>query len=179
MIKKRIQDAFNKQIGEEMYSSYLYLSMAAYFDAMNLAGFSNWMRLQAQEEMFHAMRFYHHIIERGGKVELGHLEGPKLTWDSPLNAFEDALAHEEHITACIHKLMDLSVEEKDYPSRSLLQWFVDEQIEEEANATQIVEKLTMIGTAKHLTLMLDSELKTRVAGVNPYDAQAVATGAAK
>lgn len=169
MIKKKMQDAFNKQIGEEMYSSYLYLSMAAYFDSINLTGFAHWMRMQAQEEMFHAMKFYHHIVERGGKVELGHIEEPKKSWESPLTVFEDSLAHEEHITGCIHKLMDLCLEEKDYASRTMLTWFVDEQVEEEATFSERLEKLSMIGDQKHLLLMLDGEMKSRQPGLNPWN----------
>ena len=161
MINKKMQDAFNKQINEEMYSSYLYLSMAAYFEALSFPGFAQWMKAQSQEEWFHAMKFYNHIVERGGKVELFAINEPKKKWESPLNAFEDSLNHEKHISGCIDKLMDLSIEEKDYASRSLLTWFVDEQVEEEASVGEVVDKLKLIGEHDHLLLMLDKELGQR------------------
>jgi ferritin len=161
MISKQMQEALNKQINEEMYSSYLYLSMAAYFDAMSFPGFAQWMKAQSQEEWFHAMKFYGHIVERGGEVELFAINEPKKKWESPLNAFQDSLNHEKHISGCINKLMDLSIEEKDYASRSLLTWFVDEQVEEEASVGEVVDKLKLIGEHDHLLLMLDRELAQR------------------
>jgi len=168
MIKKKIEEAFNNQINEEMYSSYLYLSMAAYFDSVNLPGFSQWMRWQAQEEMFHAMKFYYNIVERGGTVELAAINAPKKKWDSALQVYSEALEHEYHITSCIHKLMDLAVEEKDYASINMLNWFVNEQVEEEESFTEVVEKLKMIGEHKHLLLMQDKEMGQRQPGLNPY-----------
>jgi ferritin len=168
MISQKMQDAFNKQINEEMYSSYLYLSMAAYFEAITLSGFAHWMRTQAQEEMFHAMKFFNHIVERGGEVELTTIKEPKKKWNSPLNVFEDALQHEQYITGCIHKLMDLAIEQKDYAGQNLLKWFVDEQVEEEDNATDILEKLKRIGSNDALLLMQDLEMVKRSPGVNPY-----------
>lgn len=168
MISKKMQDDFNKQINEEMYSSYLYLSMAAYFEAINLPGFSHWMRLQAQEEMFHAMKLFNHIVERGGEVELMAIKEPKGKWDSPLNVFEDTLQHEQYITGCIHKLMDAAIEAKDYAGQNVLKWFVDEQVEEEDNATDILEKLKRIGSNDALLLMQDLEMAKRAVGVNPY-----------
>ncbi len=168
MIKKKMQDALNKQIGEEVYSSYLYLSMAAYFESINLKGFAHWLKCHVQEELFHSMKFFNHIIERGGKVELPHIEEPKREWESPLNAYEDALAHEEHITGCIHGLMDLAIEEKDYAAQNLLKWFVDEQVEEEDKFTEVVENLKMIGEHKPSLLREDREMGQRVPGPNPY-----------
>jgi ferritin len=161
MINKKMQEAFNKQINEEMYSSYLYLSMAAYFEAMSFPGFAQWMKAQSQEEWVHAMKFYNHIVERGGEVELLAINEPKKKWESPLNAFEDSLNHEKHISSCINELMDLSIEEKDYASRSLLTWFVDEQVEEEASVGEVVDKLKLIGEHDHLLLMMDKELGQR------------------
>jgi ferritin len=161
MISKKMQDAFNKQINEEMYSSYLYLSMAAYFEALSFPGFGQWMRAQSQEEWIHAMKFYNHIVERGGEVELFAIKEPKKKWESTLNAFEDSLNHEKHISSCIDKLMDLSIEEKDYASRSLLTWFVDEQVEEEASVGEVVDKLKLVGEHDHLLLMLDKEMGQR------------------
>jgi ferritin len=161
MIGKKMQEAFNKQINEEMYSSYLYLSMAAYFESISLPGFARWFNVQSHEEWFHGMKFYRHIVERGGRVELQAIKEPKKEWSSPLEAFKDSLEHEKYITQRIDKLMDLSVEEKDYASRSLLTWFVDEQVEEEASVTEIVDKIEMTGDHKHLLLMLDRELGSR------------------
>lgn len=168
MIKNKIQDAFNKQIGEEIYSSYLYLSMAAYFETLNLKGFSYWMKCQAQEEMFHAMRFFNHILERAGAVELPRIEEPKKKWESSFNIFQDGLVHEEHITDCINKLMDLAVEEKDYAAQNLLKWFVTEQVEEEDNFMEMVAKLKMIGGDQPSLLLQDKEMATRIPGINPY-----------
>lgn len=168
MIKKKIEEAFNKQINEEMYSFYLYLSMAAWFDSINLKGFSLWMKIQAQEEMFHAMKFYNHILERGGNVELAKIAEPKTKWETPLNVYEESLAHERHITACIDNLMNLIQEEKDHAGQSLIQWFVDEQVEEEANFSEMVDKLKMIGDHNPLLLMQDKEMGQRQPGPNPF-----------
>jgi len=168
MINKKIEEAFNKQINEEMYSSYLYLSMAAWFDSINLKGFSHWMKAQAQEEMFHAMKFFNHIIERGGDVALAAIAEPKKKWKSPLNVYEEALNHEKHITQCIEDLMDLAVEEKDHAGQNLLKWFVDEQVEEEDTFSEMVEKLKMIGDHNPMLLMQDKEMGQRIPGVNPY-----------
>ena len=178
MISKKMQDALNKQINEEMYSSYLYLAMAGYFESVNLPGFSQWMRTQAQEEMFHAMKFFNHITERGGNVELMAIKEPKRKWDSPLNVAEDTLHHEQFITGCIHKLMDLAVEEKDYASQNLLKWFVDEQVEEEDNATDVLEKLKRIGTNDALLLMQDLEMQKRQSTINPFVKPSAAAPAA-
>lgn len=169
MIGKKMNDSFNKQINEELYSSYLYLSMAAHFDAQGLGGISNWFRLQAQEEMFHAMKFYHHIVERGGQVVFNAIQEPKKKWDSTMNAFKDALKHEQHISACINDLMDLSIKEKDFASRSLLQWFVDEQVEEEASVNEIIDRLNLAGEKGHMIYMIDRELGGRKSSVNPFD----------
>jgi ferritin len=169
MINKKINDAFNRQINEEIFSSYLYLSMATYFDDQGMTGFSHWFRLQAQEEMFHAMKLYHHIVERGGRVLLKAIQEPEIKWASTLAAFKAALKHEQHITGCINDLMDLSLKEKDYASRSLLQWFVDEQVEEEASVTEIIDKLNLAGEKGQMLYMIDRELAGRQAGANPFD----------
>jgi len=168
MISQRMQEAFNKQINEEMYSSYLYMSMAAYFDSINLSGFSHWMKLQAQEEMFHAMKFFNHVAERGGQVELFAIKKPENKWDSPLHVFKESFKHEQFITDCINKLMDVGVEVKDYAGQNLLKWFVDEQVEEEDNFTGVLEKLKRIGDNEALLLMQDLEMQKRVPGLNPY-----------
>ena len=161
MLSKTIQDAMNEQIKNELYSAYLYLSMSAYCEAANLPGFAHWMRVQAQEEVAHAMKFYDFIYERGGRVVLQAIDQPPVEFQSPLNVFEQTLEHEQKVTALIHDLYTLAVQEKDYASQAFLQWFVTEQVEEEASATQIVETLKMIGDKGHALLMLDRELGKR------------------
>lgn len=168
MIDKRMQEALNNQINEEMFSSYLYLSMSAYFESKSLLGFAHWMKTQAQEEMLHTMKFYSYILERGGKVELQAMAAPKKEWTSVLNAFEEALAHEEHITSCINDLMSVAMEVKDHATQNLLKWFVDEQVEEEATANEVVDKLRMIGDHGPMLLMQDKEMSQRMPGPNPY-----------
>ncbi len=161
MIDKEIEEAINKQINEELYSSYLYLSMSAYFENIGLRGFANWMYVQYQEEKDHAMKFYRYLIERGGRVKLYAINEPPHEWDSPLHAFEETLKHEKHITQCINELVDLAEKKKDRATFNLLQWYVDEQVEEEANDEEIIQMLKMIGNQGHGLLMLDRELATR------------------
>jgi ferritin len=161
MLSNRLQDAMNEQIKNELYSAYLYLSMSAYCDAANLPGFAHWMQMQAQEEQAHAMKFYEFIYERGGRVVLQAIDQPPVEFQSPLAVFEETLEHEQKVTAMIHDLYALAVEEKDYASQAFLQWFVTEQVEEEASATQILETLNMIGDKGHALLMLDRELGRR------------------
>ena len=156
-----MQDALNVQLNEEYYSSYLYLSMAGHCEAINLDGFANWLRVQSQEEMLHAMKFFDFILERGGRVELKPIEGPPSEWDSPLAIFEATLQHEQHITGCIHKLVDLAREEKDHASDAFLQWFVNEQVEEEATADNILQKLKLMADAPGGLFLLDRELAQR------------------
>jgi len=162
MVGEKIQGAFNEQINAELYSSYLYLSMSAYFESVNLKGFANWMRVQAQEELVHAMKFYDFIIERGGKVHLLSVEEPPITWNSPLHAFEDSYLHERKITGMINRLVDLAIEEKDHASNSFLQWFVNEQVEEESSADNVVQQLKLAGDQGSGLFMVDRELATRV-----------------
>ncbi len=161
MLSKTIQDAMNEQIKNEFYSAYLYLSMAAYCDSVNLLGFAHWMRVQAQEETGHAMKFYDFIYDRGGRVILKVIDQPPADFQSPLHVFEEALAHEQKVTGMISNLYALAVQEKDYASQSFLQWFVDEQVEEERTAAQIIETLKMIGDHKGALFMLDRELGKR------------------
>ena len=163
-IGKTMQDAFNNQIQAELYSSYLYLSMAAYYESQNLPGFAHWMRLQADEEREHAMRFFEHIIDRGGQVELQAIEAPPVDFESPLAVFKAAYEHEQKVTALIHDLFKLSNENADFSSRSMLQWFVDEQVEEEKSALDVVEQLEMVGDHKMGIFMVDRELGKRQAG---------------
>lgn len=161
MITKVMQDAINEQITREFYSANLYLAIAAYYHSMNLNGFANWMRIQAQEEINHGMKFFDYLLDRDGKVKIGVIEEPPVEWDSPLHAFESALEHEKKITSHINDLADLAFEQKDHATSNLLQWFVDEQVEEEATTGEIVDRLKLAGDAKSPLFMLDSELKTR------------------
>jgi len=162
MLKQKIEKSFNDQITEELFSSYLYLSMSAYFQSINLPGFANWMRVQAQEELMHAMKFYDYINERRGRVLLKEIKTPQHEWKSPLEIFEAALKHEEYITEKINNLVDISLKEKDHASNVFLQWFVNEQVEEEANADDIINRLKLIGDSKDGLFMIDRELATRV-----------------
>ena len=162
MIKEKIQEALNHQLNAELFSSYLYLSMASYFESINLKGFANWMRVQTQEELVHAMKFYDFIIERGGKAILAPIEGPPANWKSPLAVFEHAYEHEQKVTGLINNLVDLSIAEQDHATNNFLQWFVAEQVEEEASADEVVQKIKLMGDASGGLFMLDSELAQRV-----------------
>lgn len=161
MIKKEIENAINKQIAREMFSSNLYLSMSAYYATQNLNGFAAWMRIQAEEEMMHALKFFDYVLNRGGKVQLEALEAPENNWDSPLHAFEEAFVHEQKVTAWINGLADLAFDMKDHATMSLLNWFIDEQVEEEANTSQIVDRMKMVADSRSGLFMLDTELKSR------------------
>lgn len=162
MLKQRVADAINAQINAEFYSAYLYLSMSAYFQNQGLPGFANWMRVQFEEEQFHALKFYDYVNERGGRVLLTAFETPKHEWSSIVEVFEDVLKHELHVTDLINNLVDISIAEKDHASNSFFKWFVDEQVEEEANVEQILSQLKLIGGKGDGILMLDRELATRV-----------------
>ncbi|MGC9055271.1 MAG: ferritin [Candidatus Saccharicenans sp.] len=161
MISKKMEEAINQQINEELYSAYLYLSMAGYFAEQNLMGFYNWLFVQYHEELAHAEKFFKYLIERGGQVRLTAIKGPERTWKSPKDAFEAVLKHEQHITGKINELVDLAEAEKDRATFAMLQWFVNEQVEEEANAQEIVAKLEMVGEHKQGLLMIDRELAQR------------------
>jgi len=162
MISKKIEKAFNEQLNAETYSAYLYWSMSAALEEMNLPGFANWMRVQAQEEMTHAMKFYDHIIERGGKVALTEIAAPPTAWDSVKAVFQGGLEHEQKVTALINGLMDLTAQEKDHAGNMFLQWFVTEQVEEEANAMEILGKLEIAGDTAGGLYLLDKEMAGRV-----------------
>lgn len=162
MIPKSIEAAFNKQINAETYSAYLYWSMSAALEGMNLPGCANWMRIQAQEEMTHAAKFYGHIIERGGTVQLTAIDGPPTEWDNVKAVFEAVLEHEQHVTSLINGLMDLALQEKDHAASMYLQWFVTEQVEEEATAMETLGKLEIVGNTAGGLYMLDKELGQRV-----------------
>ena len=161
MIAEKMLKALNVQIQEEMYSAYLYLSMAADFEAKNLSGFAQWMKEQSKEEINHAMKLYGYINERGGKVELQALEKPQGSWDSPLKAFEAAYHHEKHITGCIDKLIKEARDLSDNATEIFLQWYVSEQVEEEDQTDTIVQKLNMIKGSSNGLYMLDRELSHR------------------
>lgn len=156
-----MEEALNGQLNKELYSSYLYLSMAAYFEDLNLTGMSQWMRLQADEEHEHSLKFYDFIIKISGRVILGQIDKPKSSWDSPKAAFEEALEHEKFITKSINELTNLAIEEKDHSTNTFLHWFIDEQVEEEANASDIVQKFELIADSKSGLYMLDRELGQR------------------
>lgn len=178
MIPKKIEEAFGEQIKHELESAYIYLSMAAYFDAEGFAGMGTWMRAQVQEEQTHAMRFYKHIVERGGHVKLHPLAMPPQDWKSPLTAFEAAYEHEQFITAKIDGLVKLAQAEGDHGSATMLQWFVDEQVEEEANASKVVQDLKLVGNDGRGILMIDRELGTRTFVLAPELSALYAMGAA-
>lgn len=162
MISKKMEDALNGQVNAELYSAYLYLSMESYFKSQNLMGFANWMRVQTQEEMMHVMKIYDFIDERGGRVLLKAIDGPPTEWESPLTVFEAAYIHEQKVSALINDLVDLAIKEKDHATNSFLQWFVNEQVEEEASADQVVQQLKMVADAPGGIFLLDRELGQRV-----------------
>jgi len=161
LIKATIQKAINDQTRKEFYSYYLYLSMAAYFESINLRGFAHWMRVQAKEEQEHAMKFFEYIIERQGKVVLEAINAPTAKWKTPMNVFEDAYNHERMVTESIHKIVDLAESEKDHATSVFLQWFVKEQVEEEGSANDILQKLKLVGSENSGVLVLDVELGKR------------------
>jgi ferritin len=161
MISKAMQDAINEQINKEQFSSYLYLAMAAYFEEKNLPGFAKWMHVQADEEHQHAMKLYDHLVDRGGRVTLKAIAAPEGDWASPQAAFEAVLAHEQKVTKSIHDLYEVALKEKDYPAQSMLHWFIDEQVEEEKNATEVLENLKRIEAHDSAVLMLDHRLGKR------------------
>ncbi len=158
MIDERMQKAINEQINKELYSAYLYLSMQAYFEAEDWSGFASWMNRQAKEEQEHAMKLFNYLIERGGTIKLEALDTPKQNWERVKEVFEDSLEHEQYVTSSINSLMDLAIELKDYASVSFLQWYVDEQVEEEASVGQIVTKLSRIGEKSSALWRFDNEL---------------------
>ena len=162
MIKEKVQKALNEQIKWEFYSAYLYLSMAAYFESVNLPGFANWMKVQAQEELSHAMKFFDYVNGRGGRVTLADVEAPPADWDSPLAVFEATHEHEQVVTGRINALVDLAAAESDHATNQMLQWFVTEQVEEEASADEMVQKLKLVGKEGGGLFMLDRELAQRV-----------------
>jgi len=162
MMSGKLQEALNEQVNAELYSAYLYLSMAAYFESTNLPGFANWMRVQAQEELTHAMKIYDYVNERRGKVTLKPIAGPPTEWDSPLAVFQAVYKHEQKVTGLINELVNLAIKEKDHAANIFLQWFVSEQVEEEKNADEVVQKLKLSADAPSGLFMLDKELGQRI-----------------
>lgn len=162
MISKKMQDAINDQIAAEFYSAYLYLSMSAYCYGINLKGFAHWLKVQSNEETNHGMKLYNHILDRGGKITLQNIKEPPVNFKSPLDIFEQTYEHEKKITNLINKLYELASKENDYPAQVALQWFINEQVEEEANSLEILDRLKLIGEkASGSLLYIDKELKKR------------------
>ena len=161
MLNSTVQNAINEQIKNELYSAYLYLAMSAHFEAANLPGLAKWMRLQSNEEVEHAMKFFGYVNDRGGRVILKAIDQPQSEWSAPLVAFEQVLEHEQKVTGMIHNLFAIATKENDYPTQVMLQWYINEQVEEEKNASTIVEQLRMIGDHPNALLMLDHRLGER------------------
>jgi len=161
MLNKKIEDAINKQINAELFSSYLYYSMSAYCDSLSLGGFAAWMRAQALEEMTHVHKFVEYLNNRGKKVILSTIEAPKTQWNSVAEVFDHVYSHEVHVSGLINKLMDVAIKEGDHASVNFLQWFVSEQVEEEATADAVVQKLKLIDKTSGGLFMLDKELGGR------------------
>ncbi len=161
MIDEEMEEAINDQINAELYSAYLYLSMAADFSEKGLDGFEKWMHSQAMEEVNHGMRLYNYLENRGGRVKLEAIEKPQIEWGSPQEIFEDAYEHEQYVTSRINDLADLAEEKNDRATLQMLQWFIDEQVEEEESAEEILDKLEMVGDDGRGLLMLDKEMGQR------------------
>jgi ferritin len=162
MLKENVQEAINEQINAELYSAYLYYSMAAYFESISLKGFSHWMRVQALEEMTHVHKLFSYVNDRGGRVLVKPIEAPPTEWDSPLAVFQETYAHEVQVTALINKLMDFAVAESDHASCQFLQWFVAEQVEEEASVDEILQKLKLVDKSEGGLFLLDQEMDKRI-----------------
>ena len=161
MIKQILQDAINEQINKEIFSAYYYLSMVAYLESEDLPGFAQFFRIQVEEEKFHAMKLFDYVNERGGKVILKGINNPKTDFESPLQVFELAYKHEQYVTELINNLMDITIKENDHALRSFLQWFIDEQVEEEATMSKYVNQLKRINRNGQGLVMLDRELAQR------------------
>ena len=164
MLKDKIQKALNAQMNLELSSSYLYLAMAAYFESENLNGFAHWMKIQSGEEYAHAMKIYGYINQRNGRVNLSKIEAPKSEWKDAVEVFAETLKHEQKVTKAIDDIVDLTITEKDHATNTYLQWFVTEQVEEEATAMNILDKIKMVGDNKNGLFLLDRELGMRAAG---------------
>ncbi len=163
-IPQKVQAAINEQIKNELYSAYLYLAMSAHFEAESLGGLASWMRVQAREEVTHGMKLFDYLNDRGGRVELKAIAAPPATFESPLAIFREAYAHEQEVTASIHALYALAAREDDYATQATLTWFVNEQVEEEKSAADIVAQLELVGDNRPALLVLDQALGARKAG---------------
>lgn len=161
MLSKKMQDALNEQINHELYSAYLYLSMAAYFAGKSLMGFHNWMKVQSKEEVEHAVKIFDFIYDRGGKVTLRAITQPEIDFKSTSEVLQKTLEHEKKVSGLIHKLYELALQENDYPSQVMLQWFVEEQVEEEKSVSQIIEELKLVGDSGPGLFTLDRQLAER------------------
>ncbi len=161
MIKENIEKALNQQLNQELYAFYVYLSMSAYFESMNLNGFANWMRFQAEEEKNHGLKFYDYILQANGRIDLKQIDAPKKSWKSVQEVFEDTYNHEKKVTESIYDIVDLSISERDHATHNFLQWFVREQVEEEATALKILEKIKLIGDNQGALFILDREMGSR------------------
>ncbi len=161
-LKKKVQDVLNNQINAELWSAYLYLSMSAYLETKGLSGFANWLKIQYQEENAHAMRLYDYVIERGGRVILKPIAKVDSEWNGVLELFKEVYAHEQKVTDMINNCMTIAIKEQDHATASMLQWFVDEQVEEEASCMEILDKLNLIGEDGQGMYMMNEEFRTRV-----------------
>lgn len=161
MLDEKVEQGINDQINAELYSAYLYYSMAAYFEGLSLKGFSHWLRVQALEEMTHVQKFFAYLNDRSGRVVLTPIEAPASEWQSPLAVFEEVYAHEVKVTGLINKLMDLALAARDHASTSFLQWFVNEQVEEEASADEVLQKLKLVDKTEGGLFLLDQEMDKR------------------
>jgi len=167
MLNPKIEEAFNRQLNAELFSSYLYLSMVAYLESRNLKGMARWMRMQVQEENMHVMKFFDFINERGGRVTLAEIAAPQVEWTSPVAAFQATYEHECKVSGLINELVDLALSEKDHAANAFLQWFVTEQVEEEASVLEITEQLKLAGDQGGMLFMLDRELGQRTPPAAP------------
>lgn len=161
MTSPNMIDALNKHLNAELYASYLYLSLSAYYETVGLRGFAHWMRLQAQEEIGHAMRFYNFINDREGRVVLASIDAPPTDWPSPLAGFEAAYQHEKKVSKLIDDLVDIAIQERDHSANTFLQWFVNEQVEEEATAKEIIDKIEMVENDRSGLFLIDQQLGAR------------------
>lgn len=161
MIPEKVAQALNRQLNAELYSAYLYLSMSAYFEGIGLRGFAHWMRVQAKEELGHAMKIFDYLAERGARIVLEGIERPPTEWESPSHAVQSLLQHEQKVTGMISDLMRLARESNDYATEVFLHWFVEEQVEEEDSARQLVDMLRLAGDKGHALMMIDRQLAQR------------------
>ena len=162
MLTEKMEKALNGQVNAELYSAYLYLAMASYFEQNDLPGFANWMRIQVQEEQFHAMKQFDYVLERGGKAVLGSIDAPPASWDSTVAVFDATLKHEQMVTGLINELVYLARDERDNATEIFLQWFVKEQVEEEDSASTILGQLKLIEGSPQALFLIDRELGQRV-----------------